>query len=932
MASPPIDNDPERVDKENASFWKSAFSFLERNSKPEQLINTKLLDEGTISQGDWLDFHPNVKAAVDATKEMLGIAPSQRVVQRLEKYKSPLLRPQGAFEVADEAAGMAADVLQTGLAASDIAGTVPAISARAAKSLANEAGEVGKDITQKVVKTADKKAESAVTGKAFKESASEAPLPKYAGSVNLERQLISDEAKKFEVKMFEDHGLKVKVSHDELVDKAQEVVKRFRDEPDYFRSRLEAYSKGESPTNEEVLAHRMINAQNFQNFVDMAKQAEKGNVPKEVLEEMQKGIQAHYLSVTQPQASEAGRRLNSFNIEVGRSRAFDAISKLDKALNERQIADLNRVDFNDPKSVNDFVKRLPDPKFKEYFYEYWYNSILSGIPTHVVNAGSNTLWGAYQVPHRAHVGLIDNVISGLTGRPRQVYMDETLPLMAGNIKAIPKAAKSAWDVARHNRLTEIDDKWAKEMDFASGAFERSPSKIMRGIGKVITVPTRSLRAMDVAANAMAYDGQMAALARRTYNNMPNNTKIERDVFEKKFISNPPKWAVDEARKYAKYTTFTDDPGEISKWIQSGRDKIPGVRLIVPFVNTIGNIMKRGLEMTPGIGLAFSRSQPAAETIAKQIEGSIIALALFKKIQAGEITGAAPKDLREREAFYREGKSPWAIKNGDTYYQYRKVEPFNMLLSIATIAYDRIKRAKDEDTATDIFFNVANDIKDHIMDSGYFDGIAKIIDSKPGQIKSMPQQIASSLVPFSGFWRSVNRAWEAHEEGAAKVYDNKEWLSSFAQVIPGLYKFREPKLNVWGEEIELQGGVFRQWLPYKWSKGTTDDVEMFLEKLSNNLEAKKVQGVYPGIPQQWVKHHGEKIRLDDDIYRQYIVDYGKNAKDKLRERITGETNWKERLEENPESLKDRIESLLDKEREKARKRAIRRQLGIQEDTE
>ena len=107
---------------------------------------------------------------------------------------------------------------------------------------------------------------------------------------------------------------------------------------------------------------------------------------------MEVDLTNQYLEVTNPLAAEAGRRLSMYNIEVGRSRALSAISKLDETLNERQLKELSKVDWADPHSVNQFVKRLPDPKLKEYFYEYWYNSILSGVPTHVVNVASNTLW------------------------------------------------------------------------------------------------------------------------------------------------------------------------------------------------------------------------------------------------------------------------------------------------------------------------------------------------------------------------------------------------------------------------------------------------------------------------------------------------------------------------------------------------------------
>ena len=105
-------------------------------------LNTNTVDEGTISQGSWLDFNPTIKSAYEGLQEMLGISPSGRVVDRLRRLKSPLLRPQGAFEAADYAAGLVADVAQTGLAAADLAAIAGPASQAARHMLANQRGQV----------------------------------------------------------------------------------------------------------------------------------------------------------------------------------------------------------------------------------------------------------------------------------------------------------------------------------------------------------------------------------------------------------------------------------------------------------------------------------------------------------------------------------------------------------------------------------------------------------------------------------------------------------------------------------------------------------------------------------------------------------------------------------------------------------------------
>jgi hypothetical protein len=407
---------------------------------------------------------------------------------------------------------------------------------------------------------------------------------------------------------------------------------------------------------------------------------------------------------------------------------------------------------------------------------------------------------------------------------------------------------------------------------------------------------------------------MQALAKRAWNQIPKGKRPDYKGFQKSFVENPSPKAHEEAMEFAKYTTFMSDPGKVSAWIIKGRDVVPGGRFVVPFVNTIGNLLKRGVEMTPGVGLAMARGQNASEVIAKQIEGLIISAAVWSKLEAGELTGSAPDNEAERKSGYRRGWKAWSMKVGDTYYQYRRIEPFNTVLATATIFHQQLVNAKDEDTATDIMGKMANEFKNNLIDSSYLQGMSQVLN-RHGGFATQPKRLASSLVPFSGFWRSINRSYEAAVEGQAKYRPGRDWIGAFAGVIPGLYKLSQPEVTVWGEEIKLQGGVFRQWLPYKWSKITDDPTEIFLEKLKK----------YPGLPNQWVTDRKEKIRLDDDLYREYIISAGSRAKKRL-DTLVVTSGWQSAIndERRHDSLSKKVQNILDAQWRWGRKIAIRKQ--------
>lgn len=729
-----------------------------------------------------------------------------------------------------------------------------------------------------------------------------ASLEGYAKSVNLSKQSIPEEMKLMELRAAESSAPKTKVAWSET-DTASKVI--LADE-NKIQLVMEKAKAGLGLNAAETDAIRKANVEGLFKFQERIKVA---TTPEQV-NAIQDAYRMNLFEPVSNAASEAGRTLNIYKREIGLNRIGKAFGKLERGLNKRELDAFKNLNMDNPAEIKTFVDGLGNPKLMDYVYEYWYNQILSGIPTHVVNITSNTAWRAFQVPHRALTGAVDKMVTTFTGAQRTRYMNETLPLMAGFLKGKGKAAKSAWQVARHGRLQAFEDKWAKEIGGVLGAFDRSPSKVVRGVGKALTVPTRGLRAVDTYANSLAYDGQLNALARRA-SNLKGLKGAARKEFERKFITNPTDKAHKEAMEFAKYTTFMSDPGWLSSGIMKMRGKTPGGRFLVPFVNTIGNLLKRGIEMTPGVGLTLARGQNPSEVIAKQIEGAIISLYMLHKCDEGKITGALPQNKNERDAFFRQGKKPWAIKVGDNWVEYRRAEPYNTVLASTAIAYDRIKNARDEETATEIFLNMSNDLKNNLIDSSYLQGVTKILN-RHGSAKGLLPRLGASFVPYSSFFRSINRSYEAATEGTVKLREGSEWLQAFSQVIPGMPKELPARMNVWGEDIELQGGMFRQWLPYRWSKETTDVTELSLEKLE----------VYPGLPGKTFTYKKEKHEFDEDIYRNYSLMYGKRAKEYLDTKFS-QPLWQRAMKDpkQHDKIRSKVDSILTKLRNRERRRAV-----------
>jgi len=101
------------------------------------------------------------------------------------------------------------------------------------------------------------------------------------------------------------------------------------------------------------------------------------------------------------------------------------------------------------------------------------------------------------------------------------------------------------------------------------------------------------------------------------------------------------------------------------------------------------------------------------------------------------------------------------------------------------------------------------------------------------------------------------------------------LGALSQVIPGLSTKMPARLNVWGEEIALEGGVFRQWLPYKASTEKKDIVE----------DALKAVEYYPGLPAKDILINGVKVEIPDNLYRDYSIMSGSKAYTKMKELVS-----------------------------------------------
>ncbi len=590
---------------------------------------------------------------------------------------------------------------------------------------------------------------------------------------------------------------------------------------------------------------------------------------------------------------------------------------------ERVIDLYKRIDPSNPREFGEFLKKIERPTFREYMWEFWYNSILSGPPTHLVNTISNTVWQAFQTPFRAVRAAVDIPIAKLQGRQREYYFREIVPMWVGYKQGIKTAVPKVLKLIRTGQLEADMTKWGIDIGRSLESFARSPSAAVRKVAPLVSAPSRLLRAEDVFFRAISYDAEIGATAMRTA--LKEGLRGEfLNLRVSELVKNPTDAMIKAGGKFSDFTTFMDAPGKVGTGIMALRNQVPGGRFVIPFVRTIGNLMKRGVELTPGVGIALQRKQlrgpELSGVIANQIIGTLISTYFATKYIDGELVGAAPKSPAERERFYAQGKLPWSVRVGDHWISYRRIEPFGTVIGMTAIAGDAW-RDKGEVPTGEAITKMGMEFGRYLLDASYVSQLSDLLenisrgDGGYTAMRRFGQRFPTSFVPYSSFLRSMARATESVKTGKVVLRDPRTVAEATRAQIPFLTGDVPARRDVFGQEILLPGGPIRQWLPYKASKATDDPVELELQRL----------GINPGMPARKIGG----IELTDEEYSRYQTLSGEAIYKELKRIVTSQSWIDAKDDMQTRMAQDKIiERVFDRIREAYRVKTLQ-EIGVEE---
>ena len=694
--------------------------------------------------------------------------------------------------------------------------------------------------------------------------------------------------------------------------------------------------KGSMLNTETMEAARSLLTSSAEKLTDVIKLVNENPTP-EVLAKFQETLTTHteiQKAVTGVKA-ELGRALGSMRKEVGAtSQSAQTLQKYFEIQNRMMVATgqgtpeqatiefakkLSQVAEN-PEEISRMVAEINKPTFLSKIVEFSVAAKLWWPTTHIVNVVGNTLAAMMKPVEKVAAGGIDLFLSKATKAERSRFIKEGLHDVVGSYSALTNGLGDALKtliethsfgqfsrtlaeadnaigaftegMRRENYAREAASKGAEVLPSVAGAIGTQPnaSKAERLFGKAVRLPFRSLQAFDGFFKTMNKTAELHSLAYRQAV-MEGKSGSELASRMAWLVKMPSDEMLEAATKKSYEYVFQEELGKIMSPIGKARNQVPMSKFIIPFFNTPINLTKFSTIRSP-LGILSPRnwkdimksSGTRADALARVGVGSAITAGVMGFFAQDKITGAAPKDTAARDKFYREGKLPYAVKIGDTWYQYQRLEPLATYFALAANIQDKLKNEDEKDWSGlvgEFIFEASKHVTDQTFLVGLSDWIDAIMDPERNG-KKFIQQLATGQVPriFPGVANMMDR-----------TYRQPETLGeSMKTQIPFLSQTVRSKLNAFGEANKRQGSSLSELSPIKASKAKTDKVDQELDRL----------GITIGFPSSSITRSGHKVKLSPDMEHDYIRVSGRTIKNVL-DKVVETPAWEKASDEEREKL-------------------------------
>ena len=543
-------------------------------------------------------------------------------------------------------------------------------------------------------------------------------------------------------------------------DEARKLADVLLQDPDTMATWLQGQSAtGRAFSREEIIGAGEVLTSNLAATRNLAMKIAKGGATDadKLAFHRSFALQQSMMSLVSQQSREAGRALQAFRTTVaGNKQAARAIREvLSHEGNTEKMANM-LLALEHPGQASKFMKDMVEggsalSRAGNVLMEVWYNSILSGPRTHIVNNIGNTITTMTAVAERG-------IAARLPGAT--VPRGEEAALMFGTLRSF----KDALNVARTTFRTGVpiqESQVNQVLKRRAITGEKLVPKTWQGtkvgdflgagidvIGTAIRLPGRALMTSDEFWKTLARGGQTSALAyRRAVGEGLTGDALAARIGELR--ASPPPDLLDEAFDFAAYQTFTNPLGDTGQKLQRfiGSNKL--AQMVVPFIQTPVNIMKYATARSPlGLAMKSVRDDLVAGGVRRDLAvariglGSIAMATAADYAAQGMVTGAAPGEPGMKAAWDRAGILPYSVKIGDKWVQYTRLDPVGMSVGIAA-DFANIMNAWSEADGLELGGPQLNDVRNSLREKW---GLSEEEIEDSIDRLSLEQQQAGRLTP------------------------------------------------------------------------------------------------------------------------------------------------------------------------------------------
>lgn len=553
------------------------------------------------------------------------------------------------------------------------------------------------------------------------------------------------------------------------------------------------------------------------------------------------------------------------------------------------MAKFREIDSGDIVGQAKFLQKMREPTVGDKISAYQVGNLLSSPVGAVKDVFSTNVWDAtYQLGIRPMQAAVESVRGRIKGESPRVFMAEVPQALKGQFSSegISRGWSQFVEILKEGFTEEqalkLDIPMHYEFEGKMGVFNYGP---------------RLRTGLDQFKRQMVIEGE--ARARATRQGLTEGLKGEE--LKRRIEDLVPDYRDSaEVRDFSDTIMFTDEitKGSLLQKIYDIREFDAGrgvkpVRLMLPFVKTLYNLMARATELTPygavkGLKSEYRGTTTQTRMIAQSVVGTAAMIMIADEALKGNVTTSAPKSKNDRELWYAEGKQPYSMRVGDKWYDYRSWGPWSFVIGGTAgmlESYDKGEKLTPgnvSSVATRFALNAMRTGADMSMMTGLRD-FSNALQDPDRYAERWMSNFVGGFVPFSTGVRAVAQGIDP------KVRQTEGIAQNIQSGIPFASRSLPTRVNAFGEEVERARSGLNIINPIAGSPVNDDPVIVELRRV----------GVNPSLAGNKLKVGDEYKKLSPAEQSQYQLMKGQEIHKRLKSLI-GSEEYKSLTDEQKQS--------------------------------